>query len=257
MRNVLDEIIPFHWTELTSPFLGGAHLEQRFANRGLRVFGSDINGPLVNTLQQVLSNPDRVADLISRYAPLVRNRERFWDLKRVVGHIPDKAIDAASFLITNKMSFNGMHGSSGGFSKSKHDKLMRALDQFVERVRQFRCPNLSVEHLDFREALARRPYVPAYIDPPYDLPDGNELYGDEGRWFCHEELAAILRKRNSPWILSYNKSDRILDLYEGYTIADLSGAWVHQSCGSKNDSSEIVVVSHDIVIPEGFGLCAA
>jgi site-specific DNA-adenine methylase len=255
--NVIDGLIPSHWTELVSPFLGGGHLEQKLALRVVRVFGSDINGDLVNTWQQVLSRPDRVADSVARYAPLVRNRERFWDLKRVVGYVPDKAINAAAFLVTNKMSFNGLHGASGGFSRSKHDKFMRGLGDYVERVRQYRCPNLSVEHMDYRVALTKRAHVPAYVDPPYDLPGGNELYGDEGRNFCHEELAELLTERHSPWILSYNKSDRILDLYEGYSIVDLSGKWVHQSCGAKNDSSEIVIVSHDIVVPEGFGVCAA
>lgn len=254
---ILTSLIPSHWTELISAFLGGAHVEQRLAHQGVRVFGSDINEALCNAWQQILNNPEPVAALVSRYAPHVRSRERFWDLKRVVGNIPDKITDAAAFLVTNKMSFNGMHGCSGGFSRSKHDKFIRALDHYVERVRHFRCPNLSVECLDYREALAKRPHVPAYLDPPYDLPSGNELYGDEGRYFSHEELAEVLKERQSPWILSYNKSDRILALYEGYPIVDLSGAWVHQSCGSNNDSSEIVIVSPDIVIPEGLGLRAA
>lgn len=252
----LIQIVPSLWTELVSPCLGGGHLEQRLA-QWMRVFASDINEGLVNTWQQLLENPDQVAELILRYAPLVRNRERFRDLKRVVGHIPDKAVDAAAFLVTNKMSFNGIHDSSGGFSRSKHDTFIRSLDHYVDRVRQYRCPNLSVEHLDFRDALAKRPDVPAYIDPPYDLPDGNELYGPEGREFCHEDLAKILRERSGPWILSYNKSDRIMDLYEGYTIRDVSGKWVHQSCGSKNQSSEIVIVSPHIEIPDNFGLDAA
>src|SRR5208283_908797 len=111
-------------------------------------------------------------------------------------------------------------------------------------------PNLHVECLDYRQALRKYPHILAYLDPPYLL--FTRLYRHNE--INHQELCSILCKRNR-WMLSYGNHPEIRNLYKEFEIIDLSGLW-HKGMGRSNYSSEILIVSPDIVVPEGFKRCA-
>ena len=77
-----------------------------------------------------------------------------------------------------------------------------------------------MESRDFKDSLARHgDDVFIYADPQYAI-DNPVLYGDNGsthKGFDHVGLAEMMKKKNN-WVLSYNPSPFILDLYKDYEI---------------------------------------
>ena len=86
-------------------------------------------------------------------------------------------------------------------------------------MEQFKCPNLTVEHGDFRETIQAHPTHFLFCDPPYVLKK-DFIYGIRGnlhRDFPHGVLADLLKARDG-WMLCYNDCDEVRDLYRGYRI---------------------------------------
>ena len=125
-------------------------------------------------------------------------------------------------------------------SNDRHPRFTRSA---IERLRNFKISNLSIELEDFKKSISKHPDVLLYLDPPYLVK--SKLYGRKGdlhKNFDHVGLAKILKKRDN-WILSYNNSKEIHELYSDYTI--LYPDWKY---GMSNDKSsrEVLVLSHDI-----------
>ena len=112
----------------------------------------------------------------------------------------------------------------------------------IKNVKDFKEPNLVVEHADFKTSIDRHKDAFLYLDPPYMLEEGkNRLYGDKGDThvdFDHGGLHKILTKRNR-WVMSYNDSEEIREMYKNYEIREAE--WAYGMNKSKK-SSEIIIV---------------
>src|SRR5208283_5101028 len=118
------------------------------------------------------------------------------------------------------------------------------------RLREFSCPNLTIECKDFRESLPEHANKYKILDPPYMSAKG--LYGNRGdchKDFPHKELADLLR-RHDKWILCYDNVQEVHELYRGYRKIE-SIQWSYGMCKDKR-SRELLIVSDDIVIPNGY-----
>jgi DNA adenine methylase len=87
------------------------------------------------------------------------------------------------------------------------------------------------------------PYI--YADPPYMLASGkNSLYGTNGdlhEAFDHVRFRDIIAESTVPWLLSYNDTPEVRNLYENYEI--LPATWSYGMNASKK-SSEILITSY-------------
>ena len=114
-------------------------------------------------------------------------------------------------------------------------------DNAIERLKNFRNPNLFVRKADYKEALMIHKEKFLYLDPPYA--NGEKLYGDRGNLhdgFNHVELAELLKKRNG-WILSYNDCPDIRHLYSKYEI--LTPEWTY-GMSRKKESKELLICAY-------------
>lgn len=232
VRSIL-QYVPLFTGEVVSPFLGGASVELVLEARGVRVFGGDLFGPLASFWVEVLRDPGGVADRVEGFLPL--SRERFYQLQDGFSDITDPVLGAAVFYVLNRSSFSGTT-LSGGMSPS-HPRFNRAA---IERLRGFYASNLSVVCQDYEATLGDHPGVLAYLDPPYMVEGG--LYGVGGSMhdgFDHIRLADVLRERDS-WVLSYNDTGMVRDLYIGYRIVELS--WSYGMNRSRR-SSELLILN--------------
>lgn len=236
---------PKNLTEIVSPFFGGGSIEIHYASQGVRVHGYEIFEPLVNFWQQVLKDPEEVAkwtetfffpctkDTFSQY----QKKQSWTEYDQKLMHWP--VFRACMYYALNRSSFSGST-LSGGFSKEAAEK--RFTKSSVERLRNFVCPSLTVEARDFKDSLARHgDDVFIYADPPYAI-DNPVLYGDNGsthKGFDHVGLAEVMKKKNN-WVLSYNPSPFILDLYKDYEIV-----YPEWSYGMSKDktSKEILILN--------------
>lgn len=122
------------------------------------------------------------------------------------------------------------------------------LAERVRRLGQYRR-RVQVSQLDGREFM--RTLQPlgsdafAYVDPPY-IVQGENLYLDSLSYDDHRLLAAELRASSTPWMLTYDVSERVTEeLYAGLRMARFDIAHTAQR---QHIGSEIVVFSENIDI---------
>lgn len=230
----IRQFIPDGLDELCSPFAGGASIEILIANEGTRVHASDAFHPLVNFWQCALNSPARLAEYVSLYNPLPK--EQFYELQRTYNDLEGGFDKAVVFYVLNRASFSGTT-LSGGMSPG-HPRFTKSA---IERLRQFRCPNLSVHLLDYQDALREHRSAFLYLDPPYEI--DQRLYGERGNHhdgFGHEELAEVLRERRG-WVMSYNDSPEIRKRYDFAKIVKVD--WTHgMSAKGNRNGKEVLVI---------------
>ena len=246
----LKHIIPYfpkNLTEIVSPFFGGGSIEIYYASQGVRVHGYEIFEPLVNFWQQVLKDPEEVAKWIDAFFyPCTKDTFSQYQEKQSSTENDQKLMHwpvfrACMFYALNRSSFSGCT-MSAGYSKQAAEK--RFTLSSIERLRDFVCPSLTVECRDFKDSLARHDDdVFIYADPPYAI-ENPMLYGENGsthKGFDHVGLAEVMKTKNN-WVMSYNPSPFILDLYKDYEIVPLE--W---SYGMKNVYSQEEVAARNLV----------
>jgi DNA adenine methylase len=246
-------LIPEDITELCSPFLGGGSVELAVAARGTPVYAYDIFEPLVWFWNALLTDPQRLATDADAYrlfhfdygCDRGLHKRDFIRLRNELRDATEFSfLNAAKFYAINRSSFSGAT-FSGGYSKRASYK--RFTDSSIERVRNFREPNIIVNCEDFKTSINKHPDAFLYCDPPYLLgEDRDKLYGDQGSThagFDHRALYDILSQR-SGWVLSYNDCEEIRDLYNNYEIREAEWAYGMKNVGGKKmgKSSEILII---------------
>ena len=255
---LIEEYIPDDIQKLASPFLGGGSLELHFASLGVEVAAYDLFAPLCWFWKALLSDPQSLADKsdshrgYNGYASKKNinlrglSKTDFLRLREFLCKEEEYSLpSAAAFYALNRSSFSG-ETLSGGYSKQAAHT--RFTDSSIQRIRSFNVENFTVQNKGFEESIQENEDAFLYCDPPYLLEEGNHLYGKSGnmhKGFDHELLCEILRQRDN-WVLSYNDSDQVRKMYDGYKIVPLS--W---SYGMKNVSSKKMGKSSEILITSG------
>lgn len=231
---LLLEYFPQNLTELVSPFFGGGSLEFALADRGVRIYGYDNFYPLANFWRCALTKPVELAEHIAGYYPL--SKPAFYEMQATLDTYKYKNLAyAARFFVLNRASFSGAT-CSGGMSPDHP----RFTPSAIARVKAFSAPLVTVKKRDFSYALVKQPNLFAYLDPPYLIPA--KLYGYKGAGqsaFDHQCLRKILGKRKN-WILSYNDSEAIRELYKGFDIVALD--WKYGMTKEKSKTTKEILI---------------
>lgn len=239
-----------------SPFLGGGSVELALTGAGCRVEASDGFLPVAAFWMVLLKNPLGLASSL-REGAFPASKELFVASRGRLRDVLDSKVDvldlsdeqlvsvATDFFVVNRSSFSGAT-LSGGYSEQAAAK--RYTESSIGRVEHFSNRLLSVGCSDFVEvfsppSLSRSDFV--FCDPPYLLPDsGNSLYGSNGdmhKNFPHEELRRVLGECGEvPWLVTYNDTERIRVLYEGFRV--VSAEWSYGMNRTKK-SSEVVITN--------------
>ena len=225
--------LPDGLTKLVSPFMGGGSLEIACAvELDLPVVGYDIFAPLMTYWEQQLSNPEQLAATLMTLEP---TKERFAAVKtRLRQHWEGTALLtpaetlAAYFVYNHNLSYGP--GFLGWMSSVYADQVR--YERFVERVRRFRAPNLTVACAGFEEVIPRHSGDFLYCDPPYLLDASSSVFHGiypsrnidiYHRGFKHEALRALLTRHEGGFILSYNDCVQVREWYAAYPIVEV--AW--------------------------------
>ena len=247
VKHILPHI-PKGIKEFCSPFFGGGSLELAVADRGIPVNGYDNFQPLTNFWHHLLRTPMSLSILSDSYRTsngTLRGltRQDFLQFKQDLMSAPAKTItDAAKFYALNRSSFSGAT-LSGGYSKQAAYK--RFTNSSILRLWTFEAYNLEVRKSDFKQSIPAHPDAFLYCDPPYLL-EKNNLYGKNGdthAGFDHEGLFNLLNERKG-WVLSYNNSPQIREMYKDYQIIEAEWAYGMKNVSTKTmgSSSEILVI---------------
>jgi DNA adenine methylase len=96
---IISKLIPNDVKCICSPFFGGGSLEIHCAQNGIRVYGYDTFGPLVDFWQVLLKNPAKLAEMAAKFHPL--SKEKFYGLQKSQLESKSKLERATIFYVLN------------------------------------------------------------------------------------------------------------------------------------------------------------
>jgi len=247
--------------KVVSPFVGGASVEIAMGCSGLEVSAYDVCDPLCDFWECVCNWPDDLAKLVSRHHVTFdrisrkgsSEESRKW-FKRMRDRMSSNALikleRAAAVFVINRTSRSG-NIYNGGMNNpsSRSPENNRFTRSSIDRLRKFKCDGLTVKSADFRDSLRENPDAFAFLDPPY--PDVEAIYsGHDG--FLWAEFAKEVRKREN-WVCCLNDVPVVREMFSGFRAIPYDLNWsMASSGGALKKSNEILIVSHDAVIPESY-----
>ena len=169
---------------------------------------NDVNGELVNLFRVVKYHPEALQKELDW---ILMSREVFFNAIQETRGLTDIQ-RAARFWIAIKESFGTDCRSFGVRPK--------ALINAVEFLRDasVRLKNVVIENVDFEQLIKTydRPDVLFYLDPPYF--EAEKYYPDRFNPDDHVRLRNVLGRIKGKFVLSYNDSPKIRELYQNYQI---------------------------------------
>ena len=226
------ENIPDSVKEIVSPFIGGGCVEIACSKHlGIKVNAYDIFDVLANYWQVQLNEPQKLYDILVGWEPTDKNYRDIKEKLRMHWKYDEKLPPvelAAHYYFNHNLSY----GPSflGWISKIYKD--FGRYKRIIERSRDFRCENLSVECADFADSITGNPSTFLYCDPPYCLGGGSKMF--KGIYpmrnfpvhhnnFKHEKLRDLLHSHKGGFVLSYNECEEVRNWYKDFDIVEV--AW--------------------------------
>lgn len=243
---ILETMLPPNVHNVCSPFIGGGSFELFLTKNNIQVEGFDKFRTLTIFWQELLSQPEELAEEIAKYSHKV-DKTLFKELQNELKeteknqHVLNPLDTAVKFFVLNRCSFSGAT-LSGGYSKESSEKRFTA--SIIDKVRNFNNPFLTVKHADCYETLddLDEKIDLLFLDPPYFLEtDKNVLYGVNGdlhKNFNHYLFKEKIEKLQKPFLLTYNNSSEIRELWSDYHLVETN--WSYGMNKSKK-SSELIV----------------
>lgn len=220
--NQISKIIP-EFKEFREPFVGGGsvfvYLKQKFPSKifwindiyeNLYHFWNECKEYPNELIESILEFRDIYSDGKELHKYLLINIEHFDSLKK-----------AAAFFVFNRITFSGTT-ESGGFSNAAFHK--RFTKSSIERVKSLSkiLSNTKITNCDYEEVLsAPGKDVFLFLDPPYYSATKSALYGKNGtlhKTFDHERFANVMKHSKHKWLITYDDSDYIRDLFSFASI---------------------------------------
>ena len=246
------------------PFAGGAGAALRLLREDVvsEVHLNDLDPAIAAFWRAVLDQPERFAEAIMEVPLNIKEWKRQRDIYQ-------GGIEAASDLFDygfatfylNRCNRSGVlsgAGPIGGYEQAGEWKMDARFnrDSLAERVTIIgeQRNNIKVTCMDAYEFLRsnlpmsnRRSSVFVYLDPPYHS-NGNRLYLDSFNEKKHKELATyICSQKILQWMISYDVTDFITDLYSNFNIQKIT---LRYSLQRKISSYELLIMPVNLRTPE-------
>lgn len=234
--SIIKDVVP-GISEIVSPFLGGGSIEMLLASQGVKVQAYDVYQPLADFWEILTSEGgEKLADEVSKYLPLTSSD----NYKSILPFLTDedKFTRAWSFYVAIKGSYSGKIGCSTERSRAEFRQAG------IDKLRRFYNPNFSFSRGDCFKILPEHQNDFLYLDPPY-YETVSHYYGMDGalhKSFVHEDMCEILKEHKGGFVMSYDNSDSVRNLYEGWTEFRYL-TFPYQMSGKKRfDKTELVIV---------------
>lgn len=238
------------YTTLISPFCGGASWEFHLVDRFQEIHINDKFSPLTNFYVQCKENKDAlIHELTNLIGKITKNL--FSEFREKIMTEANPLRKAVMYFVINRCSFSGAT-LSGGFSEEASKE--RFTESAINNICQLNLEKYVIhceDGCDFVSKLSSMiPNAFIYCDPPYMLSSGkNKLYGNRGDLhenFDHKRFHDVIAQIKQDWIITYNDSKEIRDMYSDFTI--IPASWAYGMNASKK-SSEIIILSTKL--PQG------
>ena len=218
--------VPLKISEYREPFVGGGSVflaVNNFFHKLIKLYWiNDLNYDLCCFWTYVRDDIDHLVSAITELRekyPDGRELYNYFKRKDTINSDFDRAV---RFFIMNRITFSGVV-DSGGYSQQAFEK--RFTYSSIERLKKL-CLNTAVRitKTDYEQLLFQDGKdVFIFLDPPYLTATKSKLYGVKGSLhtsFDHERFADNMRKCNHRWLITYDDSPAIRELFSFAQIVE-------------------------------------
>ena len=219
------ELLPDNVQKVVSPFFGGGSVEIAMNRHlGLEVKGFDIFDILCNYWKFQIENPRILYEKLKELPP---SKEKFEEIRKIMNKVWKKEVtlDPLTLAVYYVYNFNLSYGPSFMGWSSKIYLNQKKYKTVIERIRDFKPANLSVECSDFRKVIKKHSEEFMYLDPPYYIGEDSKMFKGiypmrnipvHHNGFDHEGLRDLLKRHKGGFILSYNNCPPIRKYYRQF-----------------------------------------
>ena len=250
----LSQFIP-PFNELREVFFGGGSLSfycvQNFPEK--KIIASDLNYELYCFWQQLKTNNkqliQQVKAVYNQWKPDGNGKDLFQEIVARRRSNLTELQRAVDFFVLNRITFSGVV-DSGGFSKGSFEG--RFTQTSIDRLEKAAW---AIRHIDFYcEDFSflidkKGKDVFLFLDPPYYSATKSKLYGKNGMLhlqFDHEKLYNHLQKTQHRWLMTYDNSPFIRELYKNYYQLSWSLQYGMRNATSE-EGNELLISNYNIL----------
>jgi len=225
----LDKIIPhipLKIEEYREPLVGGGSVflaaRQLFGSQVKQYWINDLNFDLYCFWFYAKSEIDSFVKEVYRF------KQEYIDGRALFNYFTREDLQlsdfdrAVRFFILNRISFSGLV-DAGGYSQQAFEQ--RFTDSSIDRLQKlsFHLSSVYITNSDYENLLFQEgENVFIFLDPPYLSAKKSKLYGLKGNLhtaFNHERFAENMRKCEHKWLITYDDSPEIRQLFSFANIS--------------------------------------
>lgn len=249
---ILKDYFPQSFSEYREPFFGGGsvgiYLAQNLLHqKQIQFFANDLNKDVYCFWSILKTQNQALINAIQNIKKYYKNGRELYEniLSRRNENLDDfqRAVD---FFVLNRITFSGVV-DCGGYSQKAFE--FRFTQSSIDRLKNmdiilqnFIFSNESYENLLQKEGKD----VFMFLDPPYYSATKSRLYGKKGDLhtsFNHQKLCDNLKNTKHNFLLTYDDSDFIRELYKGFCVKE----WTLQY-GMNNYKQEKANIGKELLI---------
>lgn len=253
---LISKLVP-KFEEFREPFVGGGsvfvYLKQKFPNKKFWINDKYTN--LYHYWNESKNNPRELIKQVTKWKQefsegkelhryLLENIETFDNIKK-----------ASAFFVFNRITFSGTT-ESGGFSNAAFHK--RFTQSSIERAEKLSkiLSATKITNFDFEDVIKETgENVFLFLDPPYYSATKSALYGKNGnmhKTFDHERFANSLKQTKHKWLITYDDSEYIRNLFSFANILswDLTYGMRNVNKNSDQIGKELFISNYINEIPK-------
>lgn len=239
------------------PFAGGAgvSLELLFSGAVDHIVINDYDKAIYSVWRAIIENTNEFINLIDSTEISIAEWNRQKDIYSNQAHRYSVELAFATFFL-NRTNRSGIlaAGPIGGYKQNGNYLIDARYNkkELISRILKIakRRDDITVYNKDVRSFmknyLHRYSNAFVYLDPPY-YKKGQELYKNFFVYNDHKEIADLLKKENSIWMVTYDAEPEIASLYSGFSTKffDLS-----YSVAEKKKTAEIMILCDENLWPD-------
>ena len=249
----MNELSDVHYIE---PYAGGAGIAITllYLEYASHIHLNDLDKSVFAFWSAVLDDTESLCRLIADTPLTMDEWYRQRDIQRA--NDPDRPALAFSTFFLNRTNRSGIirGGVMGGKAQTGPWKLdarfnRKELIQRIEKIASY-SPRISIYNLDAAEFITGPLHqIPAsglvYLDPPY-YSKGDDLYQNRYTHEDHAAIAELVGGIRQKWIVSYDNTPAICELYAAHRQQTFG---LRYSAQSRYEGKEVMVFCRDLKMP--------